>query len=137
MRAGELARVAQEAVDLTVETVVIDQGELLEAVPVSTRKNVAQQVLPYYDQLVATSGGRCGRAGRCCKNAAQSGQAEAHRRHNRRRRGRCCRLSPVCGALRGCSADGPKRCPGTRPRALVSLGAILGPGADYKRPSRT
>ena len=110
MRAGELARVAQEAVNLTVETVVIDQGDLLEAVPVSTRKNVAQQVLPYYDRLVALQGDDVA-AGRCCKNAAQSGQAEAHRRHNRRRRGRCCRLSPVCGALRGCSADGPKRCP--------------------------
>ena len=34
------------------DTVVIDEGALLEAVPVSTRKEVGQKVLPYYDRLV-------------------------------------------------------------------------------------
>ncbi len=52
-RSDRLAQVAQDAVDLTVETVVIDDRGLVDALPVSVRKVVAQQVIPYYDQLIA------------------------------------------------------------------------------------
>jgi eukaryotic-like serine/threonine-protein kinase len=56
VRAGALARVAQEGVDLTVETVVMDQGAVVEAVPVSVRRDVAQKVIPKYDQLIELQG---------------------------------------------------------------------------------
>ncbi len=38
------------------DTVVIDERALLGALPVSTRKEVAKQVLPYYVRLVALQG---------------------------------------------------------------------------------
>ena len=130
VRAVELARVAQEAVDLTVETVVIDQGDLLEAVPVSTRKGVAQQVLPYYDRLVALQGDDV---------AARTGVAKTllYRARLRHAVGTteddegavadCLRAAQLYAEAAPTAENASRRA-----RALVSLGAILGPQRRFQ-----
>ena len=55
-RANELSGVAQRALDMTVETVLIDEQNAVDAVPISVRKDVAQRVIPYYDDLIKHKG---------------------------------------------------------------------------------
>ena len=55
-RANELSGVAQRALDMTVETVLIDDQNAVDAVPISVRKDVAQRVIPYYDDLIKLKG---------------------------------------------------------------------------------
>jgi eukaryotic-like serine/threonine-protein kinase len=55
-RADELAGMAQSALDFTVDTGVTDDPNLLDAVPISLRKDVAQRVIPYYDKLIGLEG---------------------------------------------------------------------------------
>ena len=130
MRAGELARVAQEAVDLTVETVVIDQGELLEAVPVSTRKNVAQQVLPYYDQIVALQGddvaARAG-AAKTLLNRAKLKHTVGTTEDDEGAVADCLQSAELYAAAAPTAQNAAGRA-----RALVSLGAILGPQRRFQ-----
>ena len=130
MRAGELARVAQEAVDLTVETVVIDQGDLLEAVPVSTRKNVAQQVLPYYDRLVTLQGddvaARAG-AAKTLLNRAKLKHTVGTTEDDEGAAADCLQSAELYAV----AAQTAQNAAG-RARALVSLGAILGPRPDSR-----
>ena len=115
----------QEAVDLTVETVVIDQGELLEAVPLSTRKNVAQQVLPYYDQIVALQGddvaARAG-AAKTLLNRAKLKHTVGTTEDDEGAVADCLQSAELYAA----AAPTAQNAAG-RTRALVSLGAILGP----------
>jgi tetratricopeptide (TPR) repeat protein/tRNA A-37 threonylcarbamoyl transferase component Bud32 len=129
-RAVELARVAQEAVDLTVDTVVVDEGALLEAVPVSTRREVGQRVRPYYDRLVALHGDDV---------AARAGVAKTllYRARLRHALGT---TEEDEGAVADClhaaqlyaeAAPTPDNASG-RARALVSLGAILGPQRRFR-----
>ncbi len=129
-RAAELARVAQEAVDLTVETVVIGGPDSLEAVPVSTRKEVGEQVLPYYNRLVALQGDDV---------SAHAGVAKTllYRARLRHALGT---TQEDEGAVADClqaaqlyaeAAATPDNFSG-RARALVSLGAILGPQRRFQ-----
>ena len=125
VRAAELARVAQEAVDLTVETVVIDEGALLEAVPVSTRKEVGQKVLPYYDRLVALQGDdAAARAGvaKTLLYRARLRHAVGTTEEDEAAVADCLQAAQLYAE----AAPTPDNDLG-RARALVSLGAILGP----------
>jgi len=55
-RADELAQVAQRALDMTVETVLTDDLNAVDAVPISVREEVAQRVIPSYDHLIKLQG---------------------------------------------------------------------------------
>jgi eukaryotic-like serine/threonine-protein kinase len=130
VRAVELARVAQEAVDLTVNTVVIDQGDLLEAVPVSTRKNVAQQVLPYYDRLVVLQGDDvAARAGvaKTLLYRAKLKHAVGTTEEDKGAVADCLQAAQLYAAAAPTAQNAAGRA-----RALVSLGAILGPQRRFQ-----
>ena len=117
-------------VDLTVETVVIDNGAAIDAVPVSVRKDVAQRVIPKYDQLIALHGDDvAARAGvaKTLLNRARLRHALGTTEEDKAAVADCLQAARLY-------AEAPAKTDNAfgHARALVSLGAILGPQQRFQ-----
>jgi tetratricopeptide (TPR) repeat protein/tRNA A-37 threonylcarbamoyl transferase component Bud32 len=130
VRAGELAQVAQEALDLTVETVVIDEGAAVDAVPVSVRKDVAQRVIPKYDQLIELRGDDLAARAGVAKTLlfrAKLRHALGTTEEDEAAVADCLQAAQLYAE----ATASPDSALG-RARALLSLGAILGPQRRFR-----